>query len=492
MPVEYRTLGAALVIAPSTTALAIVAIVVLGTIVFALMAIRRVKMDPAQYIVGGRSFGTLFLWVLMAGEIYTTVSFLGIAGLSYSSGAPALYAIAYGTIAYVFGYFLTPAAWKVAKENNLLTWPDFFENRYRSRALGVGVAVLQFLMIVPYVALQLSGLQILLHVAGYGGYDSTLSVAIVFIVLAFFVFSAGLRGTAWASIVKDIFMIGAVSFAGLVLPIRFFGSPSAMFGHVFAARPEMLAIPHGTATHGEVWFASTVLVTGLGFFIGPQNASAIYSARSAGTLRRNAMLLPFYQAFLILMISAGLSAAMVVPGLKGTTVDQSFLLVVQRFYPSWVLGLVAAAGALAALVPASALLLAGASVITKNVAGDALGLATSDNSRTMLTRVLVIVVALLALGVWIEARRTVVELLLLYYNGAVQFAPGIVAAFLWRRATAAGVAAGIAAGLVVALPLAITNVMPWGINVGLLGLAANVVVLVSISFVTPRRASDFL
>ena len=154
----------------SPIAIAIVATIVFGTIVFALLAVRRVKMDPAQYIVGGRSFGTIFLWVLLAGEIYTTFTFLGIAGLSYSAGAPAFYVIAYGACAYAIGYFLTPAMWRVAKESNLLTGPDFFETRYNSRALGVATAILYFVMVVPYVALQLSGLQILLRIAGYEQY----------------------------------------------------------------------------------------------------------------------------------------------------------------------------------------------------------------------------------------------------------------------------------------------------------------------------------
>ena len=193
------------------------------------------------------------------------------------------------------------------------------------------------------------------------------------------------------------------------------------------------------------------------------------------------MLLPFYQCFLTLMLFAGFSAALITPGLKGTAVDQSFLLVVAHYYPSWLLGLVCAAGALAALVPGSALLLGGASVITKNVAGDAFGIATSDRARTMLTRVLVLVVAVMALSVWLVARRTVVELLLLYYNGITQFAPGVIATFVWPRATAWGVGAGIAAGLAVAVPLAALNVAPWGINAGFVGLVANVAVLAIVS-----------
>jgi solute:Na+ symporter, SSS family len=487
---DRRQNRAALVIAPPTTALAIVAIVVLGSIVLALLAVRRIKMSPQQYIVGGRSFGTIFLWVLLAGEIYTTFTFLGIAGLSYAQGAPAYYIIAYGACAYVISYFLAPAIWRVGKEHNLLTGPDFFETRFNSRALGVATALVQFVMIVPYVALQLSGLQIMLRIAGYGAYDATTSVCIAFLILALFVFTAGLRGTAWASIVKDLLVLAAVVFAGVAIPIRFFGSPSAMLDHVLAAHPQMLVLPPGSALHGTVWYASTVLLSAIGFYMGPQTFNAVYSARSEDTLRRNAMLLPFYSGLITLMIFAGLSAALINPGLKGTAVDQSFMLVVQHYYPSWVLGLVAGAGALAALIPASGLILAGASVITKNVAGDALGLATSDSARTLLTRILVLIVALLAIGVWLTAQKTVVELLLLYYNGITQFAPGAFATFLWRRVTAWGVAAGIATGLAIAIPLAARNMAPWGVNPGFVALLANVLVMFSVSLLTRRPMSS--
>jgi solute:Na+ symporter, SSS family len=484
---EHWPLGPALV-SGAAEALGIVALVVVSTILFALTGVRRIKMDPQQYIVGGRSFGTVLLWVLLAGEIYTTFTFLGIAGLTYSQGAPAFYIMAYGTCAYVLGYFLAPAMWRVGKERGLLTGADFFESIYKSRSLGVAIALLQFVMIVPYVALQLSGLQILLQIAGYGSYNATVSTCIAFAILAGFVFTTGLRGTAWASIVKDIFVLAAVMFAGIAIPIRFFGSPALMFDRIAQLHPHMLILPAATAFHGTLWYVSTVLLSGIGFYMGPHSWNAIYSARSGDTLRRNAMLLPFYQIFLTLMLFAGFSAALIVPGLKGTAVDQSFLLVVQRYYPAWLLGFVASAGALAALIPASALLLAGASVITKNVAGDAFGIATSDAARTRLTRVLVLIVALLALGVWLLAQKTVVELLLLYYNGITQFMPGVVAAFLWKRATAWGVAAGLAAGLAVAIPLAALNISPWGINAGFIALAVNVVVLAIVSFAARSAA----
>ena len=197
--------------------------------------------------------------------------------------------------------------------------------------------------------------------------------------------------------------------------------------------------------------------------MGPQSFNAIFSARSGDTLRRNAMLLPFYQCFLSLMLFAGLVGRLDRSGIERALPSinhscWSLRTTIRRGCWGW--------SARPARSPrsfrASALLLGGASVITKNVAGDAFGIATSDKARTMLTRVLVLVVAVLALGVWLVAGKTVVELLLLYYNGITQFAPGVIATFVWPRVTAWGVGAGIAVGLAVAIPLAALNISAAG------------------------------
>ncbi|HTX59409.1 MAG TPA: sodium:solute symporter family protein [Verrucomicrobiae bacterium] len=463
-------------------AFSIVALVVVGTILFALFSLRRFPSDPQQYLVGGRSFGTILLWVLLAGEIYTSFTFLGAAGWAYGYGAPAFYILAYGTCGYVIGYFLLPAVWRVANERRLLTGPDFFLDRYGSRALAIGIALLQFAALVPYVTLQLSGLQTILRIIGYGGVDSTLAVTIAFVAIVLFVFTAGLRGTAWASVVKDLLVLGAVVFAGIVIPTQFFGSPAAMFDQLLRTHPSMLSLAPGTAPRGTVWFVTTVLMTGIGFYMNPASMNATYSARSENVLRRNAMLLPLYQLVMLLVFMAGFAALLIAPGLHGAAVDQSFLLVVQRYYPPWVMGVVAAAGALAALVPSSALLLGAAGVFAKNVLGDGLGIATSERGRMRAMRVLVLVVGALSLAFWaIERDKTIVELLLLYYNGITQLAPGMIAAFVLPRATAGSVAAGIAAGLAVVVYLVLTGAPFFGINPGFAGLVANVAVLLLFS-----------
>jgi SSS family solute:Na+ symporter len=459
-------------------ALGIAAAIVGGTMLFGLWGVRRVRMSPQEFIVGGRSFGTVFIWLLMAGEVYTTFTFLGAAGWAYTRGAPAFYILCYGPLAYIIAFFLTPPIWRVARRRQLLTGPDFLGAQYGSKALAGLVALAGFVFLIPYVTLQLSGLEILLHLAGYSRLDARLAAGIAFAVMAIFVHLVGLRGTAWASVVKDVLMLGAVMFAGIVLPTHFFGSPARVVSRVLEQHPGWMTL-HGAATpNGMLWFISTIVLSGLGFFMFPQTMAAVYSARSEDTLRRNAVFLPFYQLMVLLVYFGGFTALLLIPGLKGQAGDQSFLLVVQKYYPPWLLGLVAGAGCLAGLVPASAQILAAASIVAKNLLVD-YRLVKSDAGAMAATRVLVLAVATLAFTFWFFARQTLVGLLIVSYTGIAQLFPGVALSFAQRlRPNAAGVGAGIVTGIAGLAVFAARGQDSWhGVNSGMVALFLNVLVL---------------
>ena len=98
-------------------------------------------MDLEQWTVGGRGFGAVFVFLLMAGEIYTTFTFLGGSGFAYGRGAPAYYILCYGTLAYVLSYFMLPPIWRYAKRAPALSRRRTSSSRkYESPALGVLVA----------------------------------------------------------------------------------------------------------------------------------------------------------------------------------------------------------------------------------------------------------------------------------------------------------------------------------------------------------------
>jgi solute:Na+ symporter, SSS family len=353
----------------SIIAFTIITAIVLGSMGFGVFGVRRIKMTPQELVVGNRSFATILLCVLMAGETVTSLTFLGAAGWAYSRGAPAFYILAYFPATLIVLFLLGPTIWRRGRESNFLTNADYFASMYQSRLLSLLVAICGVFFLVLYLTVQLTGIQILLEIAGYGSMEVISTGAVAFFLIVIFVLCSGLRGIAWVSVVKDVLVLGAILFAGIVIPIHFFGSPVNLFTKLREAHPDWLTLRSNLLPNGTVWFVSSVLVNAVGFVCWPHCVAAIYSAKGEASIRRNAMLLPFYLMILVLVFLAGFSALLLMPGLKGDDVDQSFLRVVQTHYPAWVLGGVAGAGCLAALVPGSALILAAGSLIAKNIVG---------------------------------------------------------------------------------------------------------------------------
>ncbi len=476
-------------VAAGRIALSIVVVIIAGTIAFALLNLKRGRVDPAEYAIGGRSFGTIFLWVLLAGEIYTAFTFLGAAGWIYLHGAAAYYIPAYGAIGYLVGYALLPRIRRLGAERGLVTAPDLLANYYRSPRLGVLAAILYVVLALPYVTLQLTGLQIVLSSAGYGWLNGAIGAAVAFTAIAMFTFTAGLRGTAWASLVKDGLVLAVVLFAGVAIPIHFFGSLGGMFAQLQRTNPALLTLRSGDAPLGQVWFVTTVLFTGIGFYMGPHSIAATFSARSDNTLRRNAMLLPLYSIVLVVIFFAGYAALLLVPGLHGHAADRSFLLVIARYYPPWVMGFVAGAGALAALVPSSALILASAAIAVRNIVRPAFPGRIDTRHETLAMRLAVIAISAAALLAWWLARETLGSLLLVYYSGITQFLPGVVGAAFGLRLRGISVTLGLAAGVITAALL--TYVLAHlGFNPGLGGLIVNLAVVAIVETLSPKTKTS--
>jgi SSS family solute:Na+ symporter len=456
----------------SLTALVIVLCVIVCTIGLGMFGIRKIRMSPSQFILGGRSFGVIFLWLLSAGEIYTSFTFLGAAGWAYGKGAPAFYIICYLTVSCITLFFYFPPIWRTAQRQGLFTNADYIGHKYQSPALGFLTAIVGVVFLIPYITLQLTGIQILLQIAGYGAINSVLAAGGAFALIIVFVSISGLRGTAWASLMKDALVLLGVVFAGVVLPVQFFGSPKGVIDAMLKVHPNWMTLVSGTENFGTVWFISTILLSGLGGFMFPHAFAANLAANSPNTIRRNAMILPFYQLMLLLVFFAGFTALLVKPGLKGTDADQSFMLVVQEHYPAWLLGVIAGAGCLAGLVPASAQILAGASLLSRNL------FRVSEDRLTAWTRVWIVVMAALAFGLWVFNRATLVGLLLISYSGITQLFPGVILSLRKRPPHPASVAAGIVVALVLLAWFAFQGVnVVYGVHVGAAALVANTVSL---------------
>ncbi len=444
----------------------------------------RYKMDLEQWTVAARGFGVVFVWLLMAGEVYTTFSFLGASGWAYSKGGPTLYILAYLALGYVVSYYYLPQMWEIGKRHGLQTTSDFFTLRYRSRHLGAFVALVSVVFMIPYLQLQLTGLGIIVEVASFEGIGRTTAMLISGALIAVFVFMSGMRAVAWVSVLKDFLLLGSAIAIGIGVPTVWFGGIGPMFAALARAHPAHLVMPGSTQTMGHAWFISTVLLTSVGFYMWPHTLAAVFSAKSGETVRRNAVAMPLYSLSLAFVFFVGFAAVIAVPHLADSNL--ALLTVVRKTFPPWFLGIIGGAGALTAMVPGAIIILTASTLFAKNFYRPLFAPAMSDDQVARLARILVVIVTAIALYLSIHNSPTLVALLLIGYAGVTQFFPGIILGLYSRRVSRAGVFSGMAVGVAAVAFLMLTKRDPFlGVNAGFVALCLNFVVTVVISGLIP-------
>jgi len=300
---------------------------------------------------------------------------------------------------------------------------------------------------------------------------------------------SGVHGSAWTAVAKDTLILAIVIFLGIYLPYHYYGGLGSMFAAIDQAKPGFTVLP----PHGESlwWFSSTVLLTALGFYMWPHTFGSIYTARSATVIRKNAIVLPLYQLILLFVFFVGFAATLQVPGLTGSDIDLAlFKLSVKTFDP-WFVGVIGATGVLTALVPGSMILITAATLIANNLYR-AVDPSADDRQVSRLAKLLVPLVALVAVFFTLKGGETIVALLLMGYSLVTQLFPSLVLSLAHRNiATREGAAAGIIAGVATVAAVSLTganfHTLPWlpaqvqDLNIGIVALAVNFVVLIVVS-----------
>lgn len=315
-----------------------------------------------EWGLAGRSFGTWISWFLIGGDLYTAYTVVAVPAVLFGTGAFGFFAVPYAVIAYPYMMVVLPKLWKVCHRHGYITFADFVRGRYDSRWLAVAVAVTGILALMPYIALQLVGMRVVLEAIGLGG---EIPLIVAFAILAIYTYSSGLRAPAIIAIVKDIMLYVMVLTALIYLPWKLGG-----YGHVFSLANQALATHK---TPGSIFlkpaqylpYSSLAIGSALALMLYPHTATAVLSARSVNTVRRNAAMLPAYSFLLGLIALLGYVALA-----AGVTVKDVNAAVPQLFvnmFPEWFAGFCLAAVAVGALVPAAIMSIAAANLFTRSL-----------------------------------------------------------------------------------------------------------------------------
>lgn len=412
-----------------------------------------------EWGLGGRRFGTVITWFLIGGDLYTAYTFIAVPALAFGAGAVAFFAVPYTIVAYPILFLAFPRLWYVCHRHNYITAADFVRGRFGNRWLALAVAVTGIVATLPYIALQLVGLQVVIGGMGVSGegYTGDLPLLLAFIILAAFTYSSGLRAPASIAIVKDI-LIYLTAFAAIIfIPVQLGG-----FAKIFAAVPApklLLAVPGADTTGAYGAYATLALGSALALFLYPHSITGILSASSGHAVRRNAALLPAYSFMLGLLALVGFFAIAAgvgelpeyAAGFKQFGNNFAVPALFLHSFPSWFVGIAFAAIGIGALVPAAIMSIAAANLYTRNIHREFINGAPTDKQEAQMAKWVSLIVKFGALAfIVIVPSKYAIYLQLLGGIWIIQTLPAVMLGVYTRWfnewALLIGWAAGIVAG----------------------------------------------
>ncbi|MBU8819661.1 monocarboxylate uptake permease MctP [Mycolicibacterium goodii] len=429
-----------------------------------------------EWALGGRGFGGFVTWFLLGGDLYSAYTLIAVPAAIFSIGAFGFYAVPNAVVLYSLGFLFLPKLVRLAHEKGYVTLTDFVNDRFKSPTLGVAITLTGLLATLPYLALQLIGLEVVFSSMGINAgpqaswFIGHLPLFVAFGVLAAYTYSSGIRAPALIAFLKDGLTYVVVIVAVIVIPIKLggFGNIFADAGAAMAARTNTTDPQAATISVNASVYMTLALGSGMAFFLYPHAITGVFSARGAKTVRRNMSVLPIYTVLLGFVALLGVMA--LAAGIEPLNGNPQFAVpqLLTEMFPSWFVGVAFAAIAMSALVPAAIMAIGAGNLVSRNIVQQFSRKKTSARRETEISKIVSVLIKVGALvfvltldsqfalnfqllgGIWIL--QTLPTVLL-----------GLFAArFMNSRALLAGWAVGIVYGTVAAYNVSSANASHFG------------------------------
>jgi SSS family solute:Na+ symporter len=345
--------------------LTIVIILFLLVTVLGFLASRWRRADDLMHLdewgLGGRSFGSWITWFLLGGDLYTAYTFVAVPALMFGAGAAGFFAVPYTIIIYPLVFLVVARLWSVSHVRGFVTPADFVRSRFDSPTMALLVAITGIVATMPYIALQLVGIEAILKAMGVEG---DLPLIVAFIILAIYTYNSGLRAPALIAVVKDTLIYLTIIVAVIVIPSKLGG-----WDAIFGAAEEKFSAGSGVIlpATGQLGYATLALGSALALFLYPHSITGVLAASNRDVLKRNMSALPVYSlalGFIALLGFMAIAAGVTPIGTDGNTIVPVLF---QEMFPSWFAGIAFAAIGVGALVPAAIMSIAAANLFTRNI-----------------------------------------------------------------------------------------------------------------------------
>ncbi|SFA54591.1 solute:Na+ symporter, SSS family [Paracoccus halophilus] len=435
----------------------------------------------SDYFLGGRSMGGVVSALSYSATTYSAFMMVGLAGLTYKGGVGALgFEIVYFagvSLVAVFG----PRFWAAGRKFGFVTPSEMLGTRYGSRHVAIAAAVVSCIFLIPYSAVQLSGVGYLVSGMSGGAISFGTGLLIATALAIFFAYVAGIRSVMWTDSLQALLMIVAALIV-VVLVVGELGGFTGMFETIAARKPEMLTVP-GPGLFSLTTFIGLTIPWFFFSISNPQVSQRMFMPESLAALRRMLLIfLCFGLVYTLVSVIWGFSAFVAFPELENADLATSVLLA-SDFVPP-ILGVIVMVGILAAAVSTiDSILLTLSSMVARDVYGN-LSDDRSDRRQLWIGKLVIPVISVLSLGFAALELNLISILSVAASAGLVVTVPAIIGTFFWKRGTAAGALASIAGGGLFVIAMYLTGNNLFGYNAGILSLPVSAVLFVGVSLAT--------
>jgi SSS family solute:Na+ symporter len=445
-----------------TTELVIFVVMFLVVSVLGFVAARWRRPSTMDHLdewgLGGRNFGSWITWFLVGGDLYTAYTFVAVPALLYGAGATGFFAVPYTVVIYPMVFLVLIRLWSVSHVHGFVTPADFVRARFGSPTLALLVAITGIVATMPYIALQLVGIEAVLKAMGVTG---RWPITLAFLVLAIYTYNSGLRAPALIAFVKDILIYVVIIAAVIVIPYKL-GGWDVIFG---AAEEKFVKSPSPADglllnANNQLNYVTLAFGSALALFLYPHSITGVLASKNRKVIKRNMSALPAYSLVLGLLALVGFMAiaAKIVPigadpeagkaGDRNTVVPLLF----DQMFPDWFAGIAHGAVGIGALVPAAIMSIAAANLFTRNIYKEYVNRNATHEQQTRVSKLVSLVVKFgaVAFVLFLDPQFSI-DLQLIGGVIILQTLPavalGLYTRWFHRWALVAGWVAGMAAGM---------------------------------------------
>jgi len=477
-----------------------IAVYIAAGLGIALMARRQLGVGVSEFFLANRKLGGFVSALTYSATTYSAFMMIGLAGLTYLTGVGALgFELTYLCGMFMMVFFL-PRFWLVGKKYGYVSPMELLSDRYQNKGVGATAAILALVFLVPYGAVQLMGVGLLMN--GISGGEIPVVVGIIIAVVCAIAWSsiAGLRSVAWTDAFQALLMIG-VSAAVLGVVINALGGFGAFFSKLESAVPGLLTVPTAKGSWNLNMFIGLALPWLFFLISNPQVSQRLFIPKSVTAMKQ--MLggfLIFGFIYTLISVLWGFGATLLVPGLENADLATPTLLALP-IIPTGLAIIVMIGITAAAISTIDSILLTLSSVWARDIHKGLINPKVSEKGELRVGQWVIPIMAIIAFlfALWVAEKPgldfMIAPLSSAASAGLLMAVPTIFGAFFWKRGTAFGAMVSMIAGAIIVLVFQLTGWKPLGWWPGVWGFVVCVPLFIIVSLATrppKEKAEEFI